>query len=112
MGRQEDLEAKAARMKEAAARRNAAATTEVRSPAPSELRTSVPGTRARTVRLTVDVPPQDHTELLQWCLGAAGQLGVTRVTGQEVLRTLLNKFLTDDKLGEQVLADIARQHSL
>ncbi len=63
--------------------------------------------RVRPVRLTVDVSPADHNALARWCLDAAGELGVPRVHGQELVRALLRRALTDRSLREAVLDDVA-----
>ncbi len=63
--------------------------------------------RVRPVRLTVDVSPADHNALARWCLDAAGELGVPRVHGQELVRALLRRALTDRSLRDAVLDDVA-----
>ncbi len=68
--------------------------------------------RVRPVRLTVDVSPADHNALARWCLDAAGELGVPRVHGQELVRALLRRALTDRSLREAVLDDVAAIRSM
>lgn len=59
------------------------------------------------VRMTTDVDPVDHRAFKRWCDGAAEQLGRSNVAGQDVVRALLHRLLTDRDLARQVLADLA-----
>jgi hypothetical protein len=61
-------------------------------------------TRNARTRRTVDLTPAQHRALDIWQREAADRLGVARVTGQEVLATLVDQLLNDPKLG----ADITR----
>jgi hypothetical protein len=61
-------------------------------------------TRNPRTRRTVDLTPAQHRALDIWQREAADRLGVARVTGQEVLATLVDQLLNDPKLG----ADITR----
>lgn len=63
--------------------------------------------RARSVRLTIDVTPNDHTALTQWCAEIAQEIDVTRVAGQELMRVLLRRALADPVLREHVTREIA-----
>jgi hypothetical protein len=47
--------------------------------------TVAPTVRTKDVRRTVDMPPVLHHELTQWCADTAAELGLARVTGQEVM---------------------------
>lgn len=59
-------------------------------------------TRERRTRRTVDLPLATHRALDVWQREAADRMGVTRVTGQEVLTALIDQLLTDPKLAAQV----------
>jgi len=71
--------------------------------------------RTRDVRRTVDLSPQQHKDLSAWCDEAAEELGLTRVTGQDVLVTLVGQLLADDALAQTVrdhVADEVRRRQL
>lgn len=119
MSRAEELAAKAARMK--AANQSAPSvepqvdespstsvstdlSTSVPQSAPPEVRQTV---RSRPVRLTVDVAPTEHTELIQLTMQAAATLGAARVPGQELVRALIRRYLGDPQLQQLVLRDVA-----
>lgn len=55
-----------------------------------------------TVRRTVDLPTHHHRKLDQWCSETAEELGRTRVTGQDVLRTLVAELLRDETTARKV----------
>ncbi len=59
-------------------------------------------TRDRRTRRTVDLSLATHRALDVWQQKAADQLGVARVTGQEVLTALIEQLLTDPKLSAQI----------
>ena len=59
-------------------------------------------TRNPRTRRTVDLTPAQHRALDIWQREAADRLGVARVTGQEVLATLVDQLLNDPKLSAQV----------
>lgn len=61
----------------------------------------------KPIRITVDLPVGQHSALLQWCLDAAPQLGRGRVPGQQVMRALVARLLTDERLSRQIIADLA-----
>ena len=66
------------------------------------------GTAASTtVRRTVDLPLEDHRRFDQRRHDAAGDLGLTRVTGQEVLAALIHTLLIDERLSRKVARTIA-----
>lgn len=126
MSKAEELAAKAARIRE----RQAAAAVEpltsgdpglseqasASSPhagAPTNARrpradASSPTVRVRPVRLTVDVAPADHAALARWCLDAAGELGLARVAGQELVRSLLRRALEDQTLRAEITNEVGR----
>lgn len=57
-------------------------------------------------RRTVDLPAATHRALDIWQREAADRLGVARVTGQEVLRALIDQLLADPKLTAQITRSI------
>jgi len=63
--------------------------------------------RANPVRRTVDLPPHQHAQLSTWCAETAQELGRSRVTGQEVLRALVARLLTDETLARKIRQDLA-----
>lgn len=100
MTRADQMKAKAAKL----AARNA--TQEVRTSAPTEATENV---RVKPVRLTVDVTPADHAALNRLCLLVAEEIGVARVYGQEMVRSLVGVMLTDSALQARVIADVAQR---
>ena len=60
----------------------------------------------RTTRRTVDLSLATHRALDIWQQRAADQLGVTRVTGQEVFTALIEQLLADPKLSAQIIRAI------
>jgi hypothetical protein len=58
-------------------------------------------------RRTVDLTLAQHRALDIWQREAADRLGVARVTGQEVLATLVDHLLNDPRLSAQVTRAIA-----
>lgn len=58
--------------------------------------------RIQRTRRTVDLPAATHRALDIWQREAADQLGVARVTGQEVLTALIDQLLADPKLAAQI----------
>lgn len=95
----DEIAAKAARM---SARRSAAPEEQATRPRP----TAAP-VRVKPVRRTVDLAPEQHKGLSRWCDEAAEDLGVTRVTGQDVLTHLVARLLVDEQLGREVREDLA-----
>jgi hypothetical protein len=61
------------------------------------------------VRLTVDVPPADHAALRRLCGELAVALGVAQVSGQDVLRSLIRRALSDEAARAQLERDLAGQ---
>lgn len=94
MSKSDELSAKAAKLMS----RSSSGTTDLRTAVAPEKPKSVPAARPRTVRLSVDIPAEEHLELNQWAFTAAGELGVTRVHGQELVRSLIHKALNDPVL--------------
>jgi hypothetical protein len=63
-------------------------------------------TRSLRTRRTVDLSPAQHRGLDIWQRDAADRLGVARVTGQEVLATLVDQLLSDPNLAAQITRTI------
>ncbi len=63
-------------------------------------------TRNPKTRRTVDLAPAQHRALDIWQREAADRLGVARVTGQEVLATLVDQLLNDPRLSAQITRTI------
>jgi hypothetical protein len=49
----------------------------------------------------------EHAGLSEWCRATADELGLSRVTGQEVPRMLVARLLTDPTMASQLRADLA-----
>ena len=60
-----------------------------------------------TVRRTVDLSLATHRDFEQWRHDTAKSLGLTRVTGQEVLAALVDALLVDQRLSRQITKTIA-----
>jgi len=63
-------------------------------------------TRNPRTRRTVDLSPGQHRALDIWQREAADRLGIARVTGQEVLATLVDQRLHDPELSAQITRSI------
>ncbi|MCV7380833.1 hypothetical protein A5672_15635 [Mycobacterium alsense] len=63
-------------------------------------------TRQPRTRRTVDLTHAQHRALDIWQREAADRLGVARVTGQDVLATLVDQLLNDPKLSAQVIRSL------
>lgn len=126
MSRANDLAAKAARLRAAQTRPAQAPAADEPEPQaeqalePQYISTSVsqervpvevrrpatPRVRTRPVRLTVDVSPADHAALARLALDAAAELGLARVHGQEIVRALIHRMLSEPDLQRRVLAEV------
>jgi hypothetical protein len=62
--------------------------------------------RTKPVRRSVDLSPSTHAELTEWCAKAAAEIGAKRVTGQDVMRALVDRLLVDEALSRRIRADI------
>ena len=60
----------------------------------------------RSIRKNVDLSPDQNDRLADWQRAAARELGVARVTAQEVLVALVEKMLSDPSLGQQIKQEI------
>jgi hypothetical protein len=63
---------------------------------------TAPAGLARTVRVTVELRPEEHADLRRLCEEYATGIGLTRVAGSEVLRALLGELRADEQLRERV----------
>jgi len=99
----ERMAAKAA----AAAARNTPAT-----PSPADDTLAVdrhrPHVQTTKTRVTVDFQPVDFRNLNAWLTDAAEQLGVSRVTKQDVIKTLVKRLLTDETLARKIRDDLQK----
>ncbi len=59
------------------------------------------------VRSTVDLPLDAHRGFGRWRHDSAAELGVTRVSGQEVLVALVEELLRDERLAKRIRKTIA-----
>jgi hypothetical protein len=67
---------------------------------------AAPG-RGEPVRRAVMLAHSEHLALSEWCRATATELGLSRVTGQDVLRMLVVRLLTDPTLARQLREDLA-----
>lgn len=65
--------------------------------------------RQTPVRRTVDLTPAAHSKLDDWQRKTAREIGVARVSGQEVLATLVDEFLDNPDLASVVRDSIWRR---
>jgi hypothetical protein len=99
VSRADELREKAARLKGKTAGTEASAATD--HPV-----LAVPAVRAKPVRNTVDLSPHQHASLKAWCGETAVSIGSSRVTGQDVLRALVARLLTDETLVRKIREDL------
>jgi hypothetical protein len=95
----DELRQKAARLRSVSAEPTEAVTDH---PAPP----TAPPVRAKPVRNTVDLSPHHHASLKAWCGETAVSIGSSRVTGQDVLRALVARLLTDETLARKIRDDL------
>ncbi|WP_245814073.1 hypothetical protein [Rhodococcus marinonascens] len=60
----------------------------------------------RSVRKNVDLSPDQNDRLGDWQRAAARDLGVARVTAQEILVVLVERLLADQDLSNQVRGEV------
>lgn len=60
----------------------------------------------RSVRKNVDLSPDQNDRLGDWQRAAARDLGVARVTAQEILVVLVERLLADSDLSDQVKREV------
>ncbi len=65
--------------------------------------------RQKPVRRTVDLTPAAHSKLDDWQRKTAREIGVARVSGQEVLAALVDEFLENPDLASVVRDSIWRK---
>lgn len=65
--------------------------------------------RKDPVRRTVDLTPAAHSKLDDWQRRTAREIGVARVSGQEVLATLVDEFLDNPDLAAVIRDSIWRR---
>jgi hypothetical protein len=70
--------------------------------APTERFAAVGKPSGRRTRRTVDLTPAQHRALDIWQREAADRLGLTRVTGQQVLTALIDQLLADHQLSDRI----------
>lgn len=68
---------------------------------------AAPQVRVKTIRRTVDLKAEHHRSLDAWCAETARELGRARVTGQDALRTLVARLLTDETLARKIKKDLS-----
>lgn len=91
-----------------AAQERAARIQQVQEASPEErTQTRLRSERSRPVRRSLDLSPTHHARLTEWCTEAAIELGAARITGQDVLRALVARLLTDETLARKIRADLA-----
>lgn len=76
------------------------------STGPTQRLAAVGQQSGRRTRRTVDLTPAQHRALDIWQRDAADRLGVARVTGQEVLTSLIDQLLTDRELSARIMRAI------
>ncbi|MFZ2175471.1 MAG: hypothetical protein WAW17_15850 [Rhodococcus sp. (in: high G+C Gram-positive bacteria)] len=62
--------------------------------------------RQKDIRKNVDLSPDQNDRLGDWQRAAARELGVARVTAQDVLVALVERLLADPDLSEQIKKDL------
>jgi hypothetical protein len=107
MSKADELKARAMRSKQ----RQQAAPEQAPAPAKDERRVERSAVLTKPVRHTVDLSPQQHRQLERWRMDAAEVSGLSRVTSQAVLQTLVERLLSDDALAGEIREEIQRAKS-
>lgn len=98
----DSIRANAAKVRQRRAQESTSETTPTDPPPATASSTSRPAVRTRRVRRTVDLTVNRHRELGRWCDEQADELGLTRVTSQDVLSALVDELLTSDAVQQAV----------
>lgn len=67
-----------------------------------------PHVQTTKTRVTVDFQPVDFRELNAWLTDAAEELGVSRVTKQDVIKALVKRLMTDETLARSIRSDLGK----
>lgn len=80
-------------------------------PSPARARSSrgAVAVRQENVRRTVDLSPAAHDALDDWQRATRRRLGLARVTGQDVLASLVDELLADDELSERITQRVTQR---
>jgi hypothetical protein len=70
----------------------------------------VPAPAEKPAQVTVNLPPQLHSELARWAEDAAAEMDVPRLDVQQALRAMIRVTLADRRIGAVVI-DQARRDS-
>lgn len=97
MSRKIDLTAKAAKIAAAAKARQVPAAEPVVAPATPS---------GRTIRLSVDVTPEQYAWLDQWGLSAGAECGMARVPKQRLVRALIALAADDPAVCQQAIEQV------
>jgi hypothetical protein len=62
--------------------------------------------RDEPVRRTVMLPYSEHVGLSEWCEATAADFGLSRITGQDVLRMLVVRLLSDPSRANELRTDL------
>jgi hypothetical protein len=64
--------------------------------------------RSKAYRLSVDLAPALHGEVLHWSATSGAEVG-RRIPAAEIVRVLLRRMLADEDLSKAVIRDLAAQ---
>jgi hypothetical protein len=66
--------------------------------------------QVKPVRSTVDLSPTRHRALKSWCAETADFIGTSRVTTQDVMRSFVERLLTDETFARQMRDRLWAEH--